>query len=139
MAIFWFVLCLLLIFVEISTVNLVSIWFAIGAFFAMVIALFSDVLLLQVMCFIIISIIALLVTKPLVKKFKKTGIEPTNYDRVIGKCAEVIKKITPDAYGQVKVLGSIWTATCDEVCDVSEKVIVKKVDGVKLVVEREEK
>ena len=52
---------------------------------------------------------------------------------------EVIKKITPDDYGQVKVLGSTWTAVCDKVCDVSEKVIVKRVDGVKLVVEKEEK
>ena len=148
MALFWFAFCLLLIFVEITTVNLVSIWFAIGAFFAMIMALFSDVFLLQVIIFIIISIITLLITKPLVKKSKividafasrKTGIEATNYDRVIGKHAEVIKKITPDDYGQVKVLGSTWTAVCDKVCDVSEKVIVKRVDGVKLVVEKEEK
>ena len=139
MALFWFAFCLLLIFVEITTVNLVSIWFAIGAFFAMIMALFSDVFLLQVIIFIIISIITLLITKPLVKKFRKTGIEATNYDRVIGKHAEVITKITPDDYGQVKVLGSTWTAVCDKVCDVSEKVIVKRVDGVKLVVEKEEK
>lgn len=139
MALFWFTFCLLLIFVEITTVNLVSIWFAIGAFFAMIMALFSDVFLLQVIIFIIISIITLLITKPLVKKFRKTEIEATNYDRVIGKHAEVIKKITPDDYGQVKVLGSTWTAVCDKVCDVSEKVIVKRVDGVKLVVEKEEK
>ena len=139
MALFWFAFCLLLIFVEITTVNLVSIWFAIGAFFAMVMALFSDVFLLQVIIFIISSIVTLLITKPLVKKCRKTGIEATNYDRVIGKHAEVIKKITPDDYGQVKVLGSTWTAVCDKVCDVSEKVIVKRVDGVKLVVEKEEK
>ena len=72
MALFWFAFCLLLIFVEITTVNLVSIWFAIGAFFAMVMALFSDVFLLQVIIFIIISIITLLITKPLVKKFRST-------------------------------------------------------------------
>ena len=139
MALFWFAFCLLLIVVEITTVNLVSIWFAIGAFFAMVMALFNDVFLLQVIIFIIISIITLLITKPLVKKIRTIGIEATNYDRVIGKHAEVIKKITPDDYGQVKVLGSTWTAVCDKVCDVSEKVIVKKIDGVKLVVEKEEK
>ena len=51
MALFWFAFCLLLIFVEITTVNLVSIWFAIGAFFAMVMALFNDVFLLQVIIF----------------------------------------------------------------------------------------
>lgn len=139
MAVFWFIFCLILIFVEISTVNLVSIWFAIGAFFAMIVALFSGNFLLQLGIFIIVSIIALLITKPLVKKFKGKDIEPTNHDRVIGKQAEVIKEITADSYGQVKVLGSTWTATSDCKCSVGDKVLVKKIDGVKLVVYKEEK
>ena len=139
MAIYWFAACLFLIFIEISTVNLVSIWFAIGAFFSMMLAIFVDNFLLQLLLFIIVSIIALLITKPLVNKFKKNDVEPTNVDRVIGKKAEVTKKITPDGYGEVKVLGASWTATSDSVLDVSDKVIVKKIDGVKLVVEKEEK
>ncbi len=139
MAIYWFIACLFLIFVEISTINLVSIWFAIGAFFSMVLAIFIDNLLLQLLVFITVSIIALLITKPVVNKFKKNDVVPTNVDRVIGKRAEVIKKITPDEYGEVKVLGAIWTATSDTVLNVSDKVIVKKIDGVKLVVEKEEK
>ena len=139
MAVYWFVACLMLIFIEISTVNLVSIWFAIGALFSMILAIFVDNFLLQLLVFIVVSIIALLVTKPLVKKLKSNDVVPTNVDRVIGKKAEVIKKITPDEYGEVKVLGTIWTATSDTVLDVSDKVIVKKIDGVKLVVEKEEK
>lgn len=139
MAIYWFVACLFLIFVEISTVNLVSIWFAIGAFFSMLLAIFVDNFLIQLLVFIVVSIISLLITKPLVNKFKKNDVEPTNVDRVIGKKAEVIKKITPDEYGEVKVLGSIWTATSDTVLNVSDKAVVKKIDGVKLVVEKEEK
>ena len=139
MAIYWFIACLFLIFIEISTINLVSIWFAIGAFFSMVLAIFIDNLLLQLLVFITVSIIALLITKPVVNKFKKNDVVPTNVDRVIGKRAEVIKKITPDEYGEVKVLGAIWTATSDTVLNISDKVIVKKIDGVKLVVEKEEK
>lgn len=139
MAVYWFVACLMLIFIEISTVNLVSIWFAIGALFSMILAIFVDNFLLQLLVFIVVSIIALLVTKPVVKKLKSNDVVPTNVDRVIGKKAEVIKKITPDEYGEVKVLGTIWTATSDTVLDVSDKVIVKKIDGVKLVVEKEEK
>lgn len=139
MAIYWFAACLFLIFVEISTANLVSIWFAIGAFFSMLLAIFVDNFLIQLLVFIIVSIISLLITKPLVNKFKKNDVEPTNVDRVIGKKAEVIKKITPDEYGEVKVLGSIWTATSDTVLNVSDKAVVKKIDGVKLVVEKEEK
>lgn len=139
MSMFWFVLCLFLIFIEITTVNLVSIWFAIGAFFAMLIALVTDSTIVQVIVFAVTSLIALLITKPLVKKIRKGEIEPTNYDRVIGKTAEVTKKITPNSYGEVKVLGAVWTATSDKVVGVGEKVLVKAVDGVKLVVLKEEK
>lgn len=139
MAIYWFMACLVLLFIEISTVNLVSIWFAIGSLFAMILAIFTDNFLLQLIVFIVISIIALLITKPLVKKFRKTDIVPTNLDRVIGKKADVIKEITADKYGEVKVLGAVWTAASDSNFKVGDKVIVKSIDGVKLIVEKEEK
>ena len=139
MAIYWFMACLVLLFIEISTVNLVSIWFAIGSLFAMILAIFTDNFLLQLIMFIVISIIALLITKPLVKKFRKTDIVPTNLDRVIGKRDDVIKEITADKYGEVKVLGVVWTAAGDGNFKVGDKVIVKSIDGVKLIVEKEEK
>lgn len=139
MAIYWFILCLILLFVEIVTINLVSIWFAIGAFAAMICALVTDTSMIQLLVFIVVSIIALLVTKPFVKKFRKNNIVSTNFDRVIGKTGDVIKKITPDQYGEVKVLGSVWTASSDEVLEVGEKVKVKCVEGVKLIVKKEEK
>lgn len=139
MTIFWFSLGILLIVVEISTVNLVSIWFSIGSFVTMIVSMFTDSILIQLITFIITSIIALLITKPLANKFKKKKILPTNYDRVIGQVAEVTKDILPDNYGEVKVLGSYWTAISSKKIVVGEKVIVKKVEGVKLIVEKEEK
>lgn len=139
MAIYWFILCVFLIFLEVMTVNLVSIWFAIGAFVAMIVSLLTDALLFQVIAFALVSLITLLATKPLLKGMRQTKIIPTNYDRVLGQHGEVIKKISSDSYGEVKVIGTIWTAVSDDEIDVGEKVIVKRVDGVKLVVEREEK
>ena len=139
MAMYWFIFCLFLIFVEISTVNLVSIWFAIGAFIAMIVSLLVDSVMLQVVVFSITSLVALIVTKPLVKRMKKMEVVPTNYDRVLGQRAEVTKKIVEDSYGEVKVLGSIWTAVSNCTIEVGEKVIVERVDGVKLVVRKEEK
>ena len=139
MAIYWFMACLVLLFIEISTVNLVSIWLAIGSLYAMMLAIVTDNLLVQLIMFIVISIIALLITKPLVKKFRKTDIVPTNLYRVIGKRADVIKEITADKYREVKVLGVVWTAAGDGNFKVGDKVIVKSIDGVKLIVEKEEK
>lgn len=139
MAICWFVTFVVLLFIELTTVNLVSIWFAVGAVGAMITAYFVDSAIIQTLVFVVVSLIALLVTKPVVKKLKFNKVEATNLDRVVGKSAIVIKKITASDYGEVKVLGSIWTAVSDEVIEVGTKVVVKKIDGVKLLVNKEER
>lgn len=139
MAICWFVTFVVLLFIELTTVNLVSIWFAVGAVAAVITACFVDSAIIQTLVFIIVSLVALLITKPMVKKFKSNRIEATNLDRVVGKTAIVTKRISASSYGEVKVLGSIWTAASDEVIEVGMHAVVKKIDGVKLLVSKEEK
>lgn len=135
----WFILTLVLIFIELVTVNLVSVWFAIGAVAAMISTFFTDVFWAQVVVFIIVSAISLVITKPLTRKLKIQNIVPTNLDRVIGKRGEVLKKITPDTYGEVKVFGTVWTAASDQEIEVGTKVFVERIEGVKLIVIKEEK
>lgn len=138
MTVCWFLIFLVLLFIELITINLVSIWFALGAVVAMISSFFIESTLVQIVVFVVASIISLIITKPLIKKFKTVNVEATNLDRVIGKTGFITKKITSSDYGEVKVLGTIWTATSDEVIDVGTKVIVKKIDGVKLIVEKKE-
>lgn len=139
MAYGWFIAFIVLLFIELATVNLVSIWFAVGSLAAFITTFFTDNIIIQVGVFIVVSIISLILTKPIIKKFKANEVVPTNSDRVIGKRAEVVKKITEDEYGEVKVLGSVWTASAKETFEVGQKVKVKAIDGVKLVVCKEEK
>ena len=135
----WFIVFLIMLVIEIVTVNLVSIWFAIGALAAMLTAYFTESIVIQIVVFIVVSILTLIITKPLVKKFKGFDITPTNSDRVIGKVGEVIKKIDTNKYGEVKVFDSIWTAKSDNKIDVGEKVKILSIEGVKLIVEKEDK
>lgn len=139
MSIYWIILFLVLLFIELATVNLVSIWFAIGAVVAFIISVFTDSILVQLLVFVVVSIVALFITLPLVRKIKnKSKTIPTNLDRVIGKKAEVVKEIKPNHYGEVKVFDNVWTATSDDSFQIGDKVIVDKIDGVKLVVRKEE-
>lgn len=138
MAIFWFVTFIVLLIIEIVTINLVSIWFAIGAIASMITSFFTNSIFIQLIVFIIVSLISLLITKPIIKKIKSKEIIPTNLDRVIGKSAIVTKEIKKDKYGEVKVLGSIWTACSDRDIDLGEKVKVLSIEGVKLIVKIEE-
>lgn len=135
----WFIAFLILLGVEIITIGLVSIWFAIGALAALIISFFVDSIIVQLLVFISISIIALIITKPFIKKFKVQKIIPTNSDMVIGKIGDVTKKIEDNHYGEVKVFGNTWTAYSDEEIDVGSRVKVLKIDGVKLFVQKEVK
>ncbi len=134
----WTIIFLILLFVELITINLVSIWFAIGALFSAIVSIFTDSVLIQFLTFLLVSIVTLIITKPVVKKINKKKFTPTNLDRVIGQQGVVTKRISKDSYGLVKVLGSIWTATSDDFIDVGSRVIVQKIDGVKLIVKKKE-
>lgn len=134
----WTIIFLILLFVELITINLVSIWFAIGALFSAIVSIFTDSVLIQFLTFLLVSIVTLIITKPVVKKINKKKFTPTNLDRVIGRQGVVTKRISKDSYGLVKVFGSIWTATSDDFIDTGSRVIVQKIDGVKLIVKKKE-
>ncbi len=138
MSIFWFIAFLVFLVIELVTVNLVTIWFAVGAVVAMVCSFITDSIVIQSVVFLVTSVLVLLLTRPLMKKFKGFDRVPTNSDRVIGKIGEVTVKIEKNKYGEVKVFGNRWTATSNQVIDVGEHVKVKAIDGVKLIVEKEE-
>lgn len=133
----WFVAFVVLLIIELVTINLVTIWFALGTVAAMIATIFTDSLVIQLIVFLVVSFLSLLISKPILKKVKKFHVEATNLDRVVGKTGEVVKKIgTDNHFGEVKVLGNVWTATSKEEIESGVKVRVLAIDGVKLVVER---
>lgn len=139
MTVEWFVLFAVLLVIELLTVNLVTVWFAFGAVAAIICSFFTDSIFIQLLVFLITSVMTLLVMKPLLKRFKSFDITPTNLDRVIGKIGEVTKSIDQDKYGEVKILGSTWTASSKSHINIGERVKVLSIDGVKLIVQKEEK
>ena len=88
----WMIVFLILMFIELATVNLVSIWFAIGALCSFIISYFIDILYIQIIVFIVASSISLLLTRKIVNKIKGKK-EATNLDRVIGKIG-VVQSVT---------------------------------------------
>jgi len=133
----WLILAVILIIIEASTQNLITIWFAIGALFAVFAALIKIPLYFQLVVFVIVSAILLYFTKPIVNRFLKVKKERTNADKIIGEKGIVIEKIDPlKSTGQVKVGGLIWTARSEDgtQIDVDEVVEVKEISGVKIIV-----
>ena len=135
MTLFWLVLFVVLALFELATVNLVSIWFSLGALITTFVSLATDNLMIHLAVFTISSILLLLLTKPFVKKMKKREEVPTNLDMVVGKTGVVTEKIEKDGIGEVKVLGKKWSAYSDKEIEENSKVKILSINGVKLKVE----
>ena len=141
--VFWLILAAVFIVIEAVTVNLVSVWFALGAFAGMIAAICGADVLLQVIIAVVVSVIALvliLVFKPF-DNFKHKRVQATNSDRVIGQQAVVIGRIDPvEGGGLVKVMGQMWSAVSkdERAIEIGEHVLVTGISGVKLIVERQD-
>ena len=88
----WAILIVVAIIVELSTVTLTSIWFAIGAVVALLLAIFDVGPLWQVLSFIVISALLLLATRPLAKKLNEKDVIKTNSDKIISMIGIVTKE-----------------------------------------------
>jgi len=133
----WIVFAVILGIIEVCSLNMVTLWIAIGAIFAAIAAAFGVPPIAQAGVFVLTSGILVVVTRPLAKKLvPKT--EPLNYDRVIGEVGVVIEEINAVlGSGQVKVIGQIWSAKCKSstVIAIDENVKIVAVEGVRVVVE----
>ncbi len=134
----WFAVIIVAGVIEAMTMDLSSIWFAAGGFFALIFAIiFPDLIWIQVIIFILFSIALLLVLRPIFKRFVKKNEIKTNADSLVGKVAVCVKPILDGERGEVKIEGKIWTAIANEDIQINEKVIVLAIKGVKLVVRKE--
>lgn len=139
MVYFWAALTVILVIVEALTVQLVTVWFAVGSLAAVIASLAGANTVWQCVIFVAVSLLALILTRPYVKKAILKKAVPTNADRCIGKEAIVTETIDNRAgCGQVKIGGIIWTARSedDSVIECDEIVLVKKIEGVKVIVEK---
>jgi len=136
MSLYWGILLIATIVIELVTVNLVTIWFAVGALGGLIVALLAGPLWLQITVFVVLSAAALLVTRPLVKKLVKPKIEPTNADRMIGKEGTVLMTVDPQkGEGLVNVEGNEWSATSEDgsIIENGSRVSIQEIRGVKVV------
>lgn len=144
-AMMWLGLLILLLVIEIVTLQLTTIWFAGGALAAFAAAVLGADTTVQWAVFLILSFSLLVLTRPAAMKYMSKGHVRTNADSLIGKTAVVSKEINNLAQtGEVMIADVSWTArTKEDGCVVpgGGKVKICAIEGVKLIVEevKEEK
>ena len=138
MAVVWLIATVVFLIIEGIVPGLISIWFAAGALAALLAAMVGAPIWLQVVWFLLVSIAALAITRPLVKKYVNGRTQPTNADRIFGKECVVREAIdNVQGTGAVAVDGKVWTARMEEENEraaVGEIVVARRIEGVKVIV-----
>lgn len=136
----WLIIAVFMLIIELATTNLVTIWFTVGALVAMVMDICGASTASQIITMAVISLVCfvlcMLLIRPKLESLRKKNMQRTNADRLIGREGTVIVPLNAmEGKGQVKVDGQIWSAKADS--DIAEgiKVLIKSIEGVKLVVE----
>ncbi|MDD3413642.1 MAG: NfeD family protein [Lachnospiraceae bacterium] len=139
----WLLLLVILLVIEIVTLGLTTIWFAGGSLVAFFAALLGAPLAVQIILFLVVSLILLFVTRPIAVKYFNRDRVKTNVESMIGRQGIVISPIDNlQGTGQVTVNGLEWSARAKEdgtTFQLGSVVVVTDVQGVKLIVEEKDK
>ncbi|MEJ8735843.1 NfeD family protein [Erysipelotrichaceae bacterium HCN-30851] len=138
----WIAISIGALLIELLTPSaLISIWFAVGGVIGAVASLVHLPVEVQIACFAIVSIVSMLIVRPIASRYLRGNTVATNADRFLGENAEVIQMIKKNEWGQVKVNNTIWHAVSIDGEEIEEHAMVKvlAIEGAKLLVRRIDK
>lgn len=135
MSIVWLIIIIILAIIEIATINLVTIWFVASGLVSLILSYFNTTFLTQFAVFVILGTLLLILTRKSLVKMLNKNKQKTNLDLIIDSEGIVTENITKSHPGEVKVEGKKWTAIADKNIAKGQTVKIKKIEGVKLIVE----
>ena len=139
---YWLSIFVVLLIIEICTMGLTTIWFAGGALVAFVMGIIGFGTTVQVIVFLIVSVLLLVMTRPIALKYFNKERQKTNAESLIGRQALVLEDVdTLHARGLVEVNGQEWSAKTDDPEGFIKKnvvVVIDGIQGVKLIVREKE-
>lgn len=132
----WLIAMVVFLLFELATVALTTIWFAAGALVACIVAIFCDSLYIQLLVFLLVSIVTLVAFRPSITKRFNEKTNKTNIDEWIGKRVRIIEKVdNREETGCAVLNGQEWTARAQDdnvTFDVGDMATVADISGVKL-------
>lgn len=133
----WLVLMLGLAAVETLTLDLFFLMLSVGALAGVAAALAGAAFFIQVVVFCVVSLMMVLLVRPVAIKHLKRGPadQLSNIDRLVGERALTLEPVT-GLSGTVKIGGDTWTARTNDgsYLPAGERVTVSRIDGATAVV-----
>ena len=135
----WVVLIAVFVTIETFTQGLTTIWFAGGALVTSLLSLVTDNVMVQILVFLIVSLILVFFVRPIAKSKFNNKLVMTNVDALIGSTGIAKSAITRDGFGTVRAdnkEGTAMLADGSEAVAAGDDVTVLEIRGVKLVVKK---
>ncbi|MGL4561319.1 MAG: NfeD family protein [Brevinema sp.] len=139
MSYFWLVVAAILFILEIATPTTILIFPALAALLTAFVALFVDQLVVQSVLFFIVTVIFIVMIRPLINKDTKHPEYKSGVDALIGTEVRVVETIdNTKNQGKIKSSGDIFMAVSidDVIIPEGTKVIVVDIKGIKLFVKK---
>ena len=143
LTVYWLIALVVFLVIEAATRGRATIWFAGGALVALIAAMCGAGIVIQIVLFLVVSLVLLFFTRPFAVRFLNKDTLKTNVDRVVGMEGVVTEEISNLAgTGKVASGGNMWTARTENeggTIPVDAVGTVLRVEGVKLIVKVKEK
>lgn len=139
-SLYWLILFIVLIVIEIITLDLTTIWFAGGALVAFISSVAGVPNVVQFILFAGVSLVLLLFTRPMAVRFMNNSRTKTNADSLIGQTGVVTETIhNISGEGHIIINGMEWMARSEEddvVIEKDQEVEILEISGAKLIVKK---
>jgi membrane protein implicated in regulation of membrane protease activity len=134
----WFIIGVVLLVLELALPGLIVMFFGVGAWItALAIILFHPGINIQILIFVISSILSLIILRRyLKKKFFSENRDNTNSleEEFIGKIAIAEVDFKSGVRGKVAFKGTSWTAICDVDVLAGDQLVIKDKESIILMV-----
>ncbi len=138
--IFWLIIFVLMVVIELITLGLLTVWFAAGSLVALLMGLAGTGFPAQIIVFFIVSVALIILVRPWARKHFNHSRTRTNAQSLIGETGVVMEDIDNiHSVGRVTVRGQEWAAVNmagNDILPEGTSVVVREIRGVKLIVEK---
>lgn len=138
-AVIWFIIGFVLFIFEFVFPGLILFFFGVGAWITAILSLSFDLSInIQIIIFVISSIITILLLRGWVKKilWKKNHSTELMEEEFLGKTGRAVSSISPGENGKVDFKGTTWPATSDDFIEAGENVIITGNESILLIVKK---
>ena len=118
----WTLIGMICLILELTSGDFLLMCFSIGAFVTAVFAAFVPGFMVQIIIFVVASLLCLLFVRPVALKYfhRKDPNRLSNADAMVGRVGVVTEEIQAGGYGRVKIDGDSWKA-----CGIDDMAIAK--------------